>query len=195
LNITETLVGHFFSNAEHLKIDADFPQGSLYLVANQKEFTKVQNNNLGFYLYLVNATTKEVKLDTIDKSLYIIMEVLDANNEWAPISCLPWSTCGNSYYPIRLNSNEYLKTNVPVFEGEFKTKLRFVLRINKDEEICSNEIETSINLSQLKHEKLLELKDSENLITIIGDDSIIKKLRNANSPKVDADKDLTPISK
>lgn len=177
LNIDETLVGLCFANTKPLKIDEDFPQGSLYLVANQKEYSIAHINNLGFYLYLVNATPEKVNLDTIDHCLHIIMEVLNENNEWTSISTLPWSWCGNSYFPIQLKSNEYLKFNVPIFNGSYKTKLRFVLRVNEDQEICSNEIETAINFSQLKHEKFLNFNANKKVPNTIDIDQFMMQLK------------------
>jgi len=84
--------------------------------------------------------------------LDIVTEVQDTNGDWTSIVYLPRSWCGNSYHTITLGPDEYWEFAMPIFKGDFKTKLRYKLK-NKLWTYVSNEIDVFINKDQLDKEK------------------------------------------
>ncbi|MBL7973292.1 MAG: hypothetical protein JNJ85_00170 [Candidatus Kapabacteria bacterium] len=88
------------------------------------------------------------------------VQALNSKGEWKDIEYLPSSWCGNSYHTLTLNSKHYWTFLTPVYEGEFKTKLRIELKYidptDKSEKrrdkneitVYSNEYEGSINPGQ-----------------------------------------------
>jgi hypothetical protein len=108
---------------------------------------------LGCKLYLANTTDTILELLACDSRIDIVAEALNEKNKWAPISYLPSSWCGNSYHTIKLDKNEYWSFDIPIFKGNMKTKLRYVLILDEDYKIISNEIETFLNKEQFAQEK------------------------------------------
>jgi hypothetical protein len=145
------------------KTDESFPRQGFYLVINQKEVVKLDSTSLGCKLYLVNTTDTLIKLRASDSRLYIVIEALNETKEWTPISYLQSSSCGNSRHTIILDKDEYWSFNVPVFKGKFKTKLRFILSIDKNKSLSSNEIVAYINEGQF-HKKKEERHKNNNLM-------------------------------
>lgn len=135
------------------KVDKNFPKAGLYLVINQNELVKIDSTKLGCKLYLVNTSDSLVKMQASDSRLYIVAEALDKDNEWKPITYLPSSWCGNSYHTMMLDKDEYWEFNIPVFDGKFKTKIRYSFSQNGSGKIYSNEIDAFINKDQLNPEK------------------------------------------
>jgi hypothetical protein len=134
------------------KTDDSFPRQGLYLVINQKEFSKIDTAFLGCKLYLVNTTDTAIKLEASDSRLYIVAEALNDKNGWTPVSYLPSSTCGNSYHTIVLDKDEYWSFNIPVFKGTVKTKIRYILSSGNYLKISSNEIVAYLNKGQFESE-------------------------------------------
>ncbi len=135
------------------KVDDSFPKKKgLYLVINQDELVQYDEAILGCKLYLVNTTDTIAKLHASDSRLYIVAEALNEKNEWAPITYLPSSGCGNSSHTVILDKQEYWEFLIPVFKGNFKTKLRYTLTLNKEKRLSSNEIPVFINKEQLDPE-------------------------------------------
>jgi hypothetical protein len=133
-------------------IDSTFPRQGLYLVINQKEFTKIDSTFLGCKLYLVNTSYSLIKLNASDSRLSIIAEALNEKNEWTSISYLPSSGCGNSYHKVILDKDEFWSFDIPIFKGKIKTKLRYTLTIDKDTKVSSNEIVSYLNKEQFDKE-------------------------------------------
>ncbi len=134
-------------------VDASFPKNGLYLTINQKELTRLDSQFLGCKLYLVNTSDTLVTLRASDSRLYILAEALNKRYEWVPISYFHSSFCGNSRHSVKLEKDEYWSFNVPVFEGTFKTKLRYALILNNDLKILSNEIVAYLNNDQFDKNK------------------------------------------
>lgn len=134
-------------------VDQSFPKKGFYMVINEKEASRIDSTALGCKLYLVNTTDSLIKLPASDSRLYIVAEALDENNEWASISYLPSSGCGNSQHTVALDKNEYWVFDVPIFKGTIKTKLRYILTIDKDTKIRSNEVVTYLNKGQFDKER------------------------------------------
>jgi hypothetical protein len=130
------------------KVDGKFSRQGFYLVINQDEFSVIDSSILGCKLYLINTSDDKVKIEASDSRLFIIAEALNDRNEWTPITYFPSSKCGNSYHTVILDKAEYWKFNIPIFKGNFKTKLRYTLTIDTDKKISSNEITAFINKGQ-----------------------------------------------
>ena len=113
------------------KVDKSFPRQGFYLVINQNEFSKIDSAILGCKLYLVNTTDSLIKLDASDSRLYIVAEALNDKKEWAPISYLPSSGCGNSYHTVVLDKDEYWRFDIPVFKGAIRADLGSVYGIGR----------------------------------------------------------------
>jgi hypothetical protein len=135
------------------KVNQSFPKNGLYLTINQNEFSRIDSTFLGYKLYLVNTTDSVVTLDASDSRLDVIAEALNSKNEWSPISYLPSSWCGNSYHTVKLDKDEYWSFDIPVFKGKIKTKMRYVLLLDKDNKIISNEVVVQLNSGQFDKEK------------------------------------------
>lgn len=130
------------------KVDDKFLKNKLYLLLNNNEFTSINQKYLGCKLYLVNTTDSVLTLEAQDSRIEIIMEAIDVDGKWKPISYNPSSWCGNSYHLIKLDKGEFWEFDIPVFKGLYKTKTRYVLIISKDTRIVSNEIISFINKKQ-----------------------------------------------
>jgi hypothetical protein len=135
------------------RTDSSFSKDSIYLYLNFNELTTYSKGYLGHKLYLVNNSNKPVNFSGQDSRLNIVAEAMDKSGNWRPISYLPSSWCGNSYHSITLGGNEYWEFKIPVFTGNYKTKLRYVLSGEKDiPSLVSNEIEVLINKNQFDTE-------------------------------------------
>jgi hypothetical protein len=129
-------------------VEDNFPKGSFYLTANQTELTSIDSTTIGHKLYLVNTTDKPINITGIDSRICILIEALNDFYQWKPISFLPPTFCGNSYHKIVLDKNEYWDFKSPIFKGNYKTKLRYVLYLDRETCVYSNEIDASINKLQ-----------------------------------------------
>jgi hypothetical protein len=145
--------GEYHSNNLPQKISPSFPRNGLYLTINQHEYTRLDSIFLGCKLYLVNTTDSLVTLKASDSRLYIVAEALNHKNKWTPISYLQSSFCGNSRHTVKLDKDEYWNFGIPIFKGEIKTKLRYVLLLDKNKKIISNEIVAYLNSGQFDEER------------------------------------------
>jgi len=127
-------------------------QGEIFLVALPDEETVFNKKYKGMKLLLINATKEQVAFSASDSLLYIVQEALDQNSEWKTIELTPRSSCGNSRHNVFLGANEYWEFAAARYTGDFKTKLRFRLDMqkfkSKQSPIYSNEFEGSINRKQ-----------------------------------------------
>ncbi|MBC8046489.1 MAG: hypothetical protein H7Y00_06815 [Fimbriimonadaceae bacterium] len=129
-----------------------FEKKELQLILNEKELVKFNTSVLGNKLYLVNPASDKITFKAMDSRLYIYPEALNGNN-WEPIGYLQSSWCGNSYHTIILDTNEYWEFNVPVFKGNFETKMRYALIIDKQTTIYSNEINAKMSKQQFNADR------------------------------------------
>ncbi|CAM1357749.1 hypothetical protein [Tenacibaculum xiamenense] len=135
------------------EVTSDFIRNGLYLTINEKEHVKYTDSLLGCKLYLVNTTDSILSLKAVDSRLDIFIEAKDSDNRWKAISYLPYSSCGNSYHHVKLDRNEFWSFNIPVFNGNFKTKLRYVLDVNGWGKVVSNEMSCYLNKEQFDKER------------------------------------------
>jgi hypothetical protein len=149
-----------------------FEEETYNLYISDTEVDTLMQKYFGRGLYLYNTTKDTITLNSQDNRLYMVVQAKDETGKWKDIDYLPRSWCGNSYYTVQLPPNEYWKFIMPVFSGDFKTKLKIKLipsnkeivkwkfkekegeRIewrleeNADKFIYSDEFDGNINLSQ-----------------------------------------------
>lgn len=104
----------------------------------------------GMRLVLVNQTQKMVELFASDSRLDIVQEAQTSTGEWKPIEFLQPSFCGNSFHTAYLPPNHFWQFGTPRYRGEFQTRLRFALSIDRSHTIYSNEFDGSINPEQIR---------------------------------------------
>jgi hypothetical protein len=113
----------------------------------------------GITVTVANATNHKVDFNAQDGRLYMKVQAKNPAGEWKDIEYLPSSWCGNSYHMLTLNAHHYWTFQTPLYEGEFKTKLRIELRYidpsdkspdwqKKEITMYSNEYDGSINPGQ-----------------------------------------------
>lgn len=133
----------------------------LFLYINTYEQITFKKYFNGYKLYLTNKTDSTIKLGTIDGTLPIIAQVFH-DNEWQNIEYLYSSWCGNSYYDVKLYKDEFWSFDIPKYSGEYSTKLRYIMHLDEQRAIFSNEIEICFNLSQLVNKPKDEKEKSHN---------------------------------
>lgn len=136
-----------------------FPTNQLSVVVAKKEHDVMYEQFNAMPVYVANTTSETYTFSAQDSRLYMNVQAKDRNGEWRDIEYLPSSWCGNSYHAISLESGEYWSFLTPVYEGDFKTKLRIKLVYHaKDSDsdsgkekfaiVYSNEYSGSINPGQ-----------------------------------------------
>ncbi len=115
----------------------------------------------GITVFVVNTSKKKIDFKAQNSRLYMKVQAKDSKGKWQDIEYLPNSWCGNSYHTLTLEQNYFWTFLTPVYEGDFKTKLRIELKYidprdktekrwdKKEITIYSNEYEGSINPGQL----------------------------------------------
>lgn len=129
-------------------ITSSFQKNGLYLLIKPDEHSFFWGSILGCKLYLVNTSGTLATLRANEGKLYIVAEALTEQGEWQPITTLLPSDCGHSYYDVILDTNQYWSFTVPVFKGQFKTKVRYSLQLPSNEYTYSNEVPAYINIEQ-----------------------------------------------
>ncbi len=105
-----------------------------------------------FSAQFINNTSSKIDIDLQDGSLMMIQEALNENGKWEPIEYWVYSGCGNSYFhSLELNPGEYTIIPIPVYKGEFKTKIRLKY-VRNDIVYYSKAFEGSISPNQFKRE-------------------------------------------
>jgi hypothetical protein len=102
----------------------------------------------GYRLLLKTNSEKVLKLKSQDGRIYLFQEAKNFDGKWKAIEKLTPSFCGNSYYSVVLNPNDTCEFSIPIYRGEFITKIRFKLLIDANNYILSDEFVASINSSQ-----------------------------------------------
>lgn len=153
------------------KFQNDFTKSSsdvqLFIDVNKKKLW--QNHYKAYTLYLANFNKDTLHFDAQDGRIDMILQAKNKQGEWQDIEYLPSSWCGNSYHSLFLLSNRFWTFSVPLYHGDFKTKIRAKVKFfRKDKEYryyvknskkieneeiqpefaYSNEVEMFINLGQ-----------------------------------------------
>lgn len=128
--------------------------GQIQLMIDTTQLSKWEGFD-GYKLYVTNSTSDIISLACQDGRLYLKIQALDKNGKWNDIEYIYNSRCGHSYYYKSLMPNEYWEFDTPVYQGEFKTKLRAELshiKVSKKSKklitVYSNEIDGHINPAQ-----------------------------------------------
>ena len=138
-------------------LNLSLPAGELGIRVDTALPRIFQQENAGFTTYVYNTTGDTVEIDVQDNQLYVVMQALNRQGQWQDIEYMLSSSCGNSYYDIRLNPDEYWTLSIPRYEGDLPVTLRLAFhwkKIWKDsgpitQTIYSNTFQGSINPGQL----------------------------------------------
>ena len=110
---------------------------------------EIKNDSL-FSIYVKNNKQSNIQIIPQDNKLKLIQEALTSDKKWKPIEFWVNSNCGMSYLRgINFKSGEIIGLTSKKYEGNFKTKIRFKVVINRNV-YYSNAIATSINISKFK---------------------------------------------
>lgn len=135
--------GSFKSNSRIEKLFTQNSKDSILVV------TEIKNDSL-FSIYVKNNGQKDIQLIPQDNKLTLIQEALNQDKKWKPIEFWVNSDCGMSYLKkINVRSGEIIGVRSKKYKGNFKTKIRFKLLIDK-KVYYSNSITASINKSKFE---------------------------------------------
>lgn len=119
--------------------------------------------NLHRPVYIINKSNEKQYLHNKDQYLVAIQEALDSNGNWHAVELLNLGFCGNGYGYVPIQPNEFVFSAVPVYEGNFTTKLRYRVE-SKDTVLLSNTYTGRMNYDQFyflwKKDKPFEIKGS-----------------------------------
>lgn len=133
----------FKSNSRIEKLFTQNSKDSILVV------TEIKNDSL-FSIYVKNNGQKDVLLIPQNNKLTLIQEALNQDKKWKPIEFWVNSDCGMSYLKkINIKSEEIICLSSKKYLGNFKTKVRFKLLIDK-KVYYSNSITASINKSKFE---------------------------------------------
>lgn len=140
------------NSAKQISDQTLFNEQGLFMKIDVSQKTVFGGEYMGYSLYIVNKSDSIVKFSASDSRLYAVAEVF-LGGKWQDIEYLPSSWCGNSYHHVYLKPNEYWLFSIPKFKGEHEVKLRYKLKINKNDYLYSNEIIAHINRGQLSNKR------------------------------------------
>jgi hypothetical protein len=117
---------------------------SVYFYVNSKE---TDSTKLNYFGYIVNNKTKNVSFELKDLP---IIQALNKDNKWISITDnINW-WCGNTEFPdIVIESNSALGFKIPIYRGNYKTKLRLIFYNRGISSLISNPFDATINYAQL----------------------------------------------
>ncbi|MCD0455062.1 hypothetical protein LPB85_06325 [Chryseobacterium sp. LC2016-27] len=135
--------GSFKSDSRIEKLFTQNSKDSILVV------TEIKNDSL-FSIYVKNNGQKDIQLIPQDNKLTLIQEARTPYKKWKPIEFWVNSDCGMSYLKkINVRSGEIIGVRSKKYKGNFKTKIRFKLLIDK-KVYYSNSITASINKSKFE---------------------------------------------
>lgn len=97
--------------------------------------------------YIMNLDSTLQFLHNKNQNIIAVQEALDSNGNWSLIELTNLDFCGNGYGYIPIEPQEYVLTLAPVYDGNYKTKIRYKI-ISKDTVLYSNEYTGYINYNQ-----------------------------------------------
>jgi hypothetical protein len=130
----------------------------------------VFDNDYGNYfypVYIVNQTPNTKLFIGKDSHVFAIQEAIDEKGDWRPIEGRAFDFCGNGYWGLKVNTNEFITVLIQKYAGDYKTKLRVRIQ-NRDIIYVSKPFDGIINKKQFilnkeeayHHRQLLENKPS-----------------------------------
>jgi len=142
-----------------------FIKNGFYLVLDTQQISINKDSNFCHKLYVINKSDSSMTFSTCGGNLNLTAEALDVDGKWKPIEYHVYSSCGNSYYNITLDTNEFWSFPVPIYKGKYKTKLRFVLSTERlQEDYFSNEIATWLNEEQFDRKEVDNVTEKSPII-------------------------------
>lgn len=120
----------------------------------------------GYPCFIYNETNSIKWLLLQDGSVVVTQEALDSNYRWKPIQIWEWPFCGNSNYKAFIKPMHYLVFKVPLYKGNYHTKLRLKI-YSRDAIYISAEYKGWINHKQFDLPEKLLNKD-RSLISNMG---------------------------
>ncbi len=101
-------------------------------------FENIENNENNEFLHyeLTNISPKDITLPTQDGSLLMIREGKNPQGKWQAIEYwrYDWGFSPN-FSPFLLKSKEKIFFTAPIFTGNFKTEMRFKLKLDAEKDI------------------------------------------------------------
>lgn len=133
--------------------DKGFQHNQLDIQVDTTQTIRFQRQYQGRAVYVYNTSADTLNIDTQDNQLYLTAQALNPKGEWQDIEYSPSSWCGNSYYSVRLNPNEYWQFEMPIYDGDYATTLRLAFSWEKKcsenpKTIYSNTFSGKINPGQ-----------------------------------------------
>jgi hypothetical protein len=147
------------NSSKQISADGVFLPNTFQIVIDPGQRTKWADKYDAIKLFVANTSGDTLYFDAQDSRLYLKIQAQDRKGEWKDIEYLPRSWCGNSYHSLFLAPNELWEFATPVYQGEFKTKIRAQLLFKKSQEqeigdiIYSNEIDGHVNPGQFWHKR------------------------------------------
>ncbi|HET8809508.1 MAG TPA: hypothetical protein VFM65_04500 [Flavobacteriaceae bacterium] len=132
-----------------------------------------KSNDTIFSIYLTNLASDSLKIIRYDSSIFTIQEAKNKEGKWKPIEYWPATGCGNSYVYYQIPPSSTLKTQSKVYQGDFKTNIRFKVNIN-DKVYYTNSLTGYINPNQFQIPE--KIRGQELLIRIGGKDLLKKAI-------------------
>ncbi|MCF8425193.1 MAG: WG repeat-containing protein [Bacteroidia bacterium] len=162
LEINQPLTAHKYAGPDNYPRKRNSPDvNSITLKIDTTDLTVFADKYFAFKLYFINGTKNTIQVPVQDGIIEIIQQAKNRNGEWQDIENFIYSFCGNSYFTLPLGSNEFQIFPTPIFKGNYKTQLRFILLIDK-QIIVSNEYSGHINYGQF-----LQPKDKDKIGVMI----------------------------
>ncbi len=139
-----------------------FPPAALSVIVMPEKPDSLAPEHRVRPVFIANTLHREITFNQIWMQLIAYVQALDENKEWQDIEYLPSLECNGGDYAITLEPGYYWKFAMPVYEGDYKTQLRIVLkyidpneapkkirhREKKEMTVYSNTFEGSVNPGQ-----------------------------------------------
>lgn len=147
---TEAAGGWYHSPNLPVAIPASLkaPENEVSVLVDLESVAACPPRTLGRIVRIVNTTKKEAAFAACDSVIRLVLEGKDEAGNWKVLEGEPDSFCGNSYHRAFLPESRMWTVAVPVYEGSFKTKLRYRLMTSyKDDSgaILSAEFDGAVN--------------------------------------------------
>lgn len=126
----------------------DSLQDNVQLVISAREYTLIRDSILSTKLYLVNKSGAKVCFPAEDSRIYLTLQAKDHIGFWRDIEYISHSWCANSYHHVCLERDHYWELKTPVFKGKYKTRIRWKLEREQEENLFSNEVPGYVNIGQ-----------------------------------------------
>jgi hypothetical protein len=93
--------GAWYESGKTVSLPESAPENALSLIAEPINSVSVSFGTF-FPILLSNRTSSSISLPSCDEFLFIVEEALDEHGKWKPIERYPASSCGNSFYDVKL---------------------------------------------------------------------------------------------